>query len=152
MATIEVCQGESFSLYTNVNNRFKFDAFEGYNALMNIKHSNIIMCYIAILNTNVEHLDFEHVIHLLFMWICKLAKQNLLDGKCTNLPKCWWRHIVQVFFHHDPLCLHNFMMHFHLNCVHLVFPHLWQLVTNMIICSFPMSVNIDIVVMCLCEC
>jgi len=26
---------------------------------MNIKHSNIIMCKIAILNTNVEYLDFE---------------------------------------------------------------------------------------------
>jgi hypothetical protein len=43
MATTKICQGEIYELYTDLNTRFKFDAFEGYKVLLIFKHDSIIM-------------------------------------------------------------------------------------------------------------
>jgi hypothetical protein len=58
VATIKVCQREIFSLYTDLNNKFKFDAFEAYKALVGAKHESIIMIWVTYLNIGVEHLAF----------------------------------------------------------------------------------------------
>jgi hypothetical protein len=59
MATTKVCQGEIYELYTNLNTRLKFDAFEGYKALLVIKHDSIIMHRMTYLNIGIEHLAFD---------------------------------------------------------------------------------------------
>ncbi len=39
----------------DVNNRFKFDAFDGYKSLLDVKHIELfIMCWVTNLNTSVE--------------------------------------------------------------------------------------------------
>jgi hypothetical protein len=39
--------------------RFKFDAFEGYEILLNVKHDSIIMWWMIDLNMGIEHLAFD---------------------------------------------------------------------------------------------
>ncbi len=55
----KVCQGEIYELYTNLNMKFKFDVFEGYKVLLNVKHDSIIMWWMIALKTGMEHLTFE---------------------------------------------------------------------------------------------
>ncbi len=43
MVATKVYEGEIYELYTNLNTRLKFDAFEGYNVLLDAKHDSIIM-------------------------------------------------------------------------------------------------------------
>jgi hypothetical protein len=59
MVVVKVCQREIFSLYTNTNTKFKFDAFEAYKALVGAKHESIIMKWVTYLNTGMEHLAFD---------------------------------------------------------------------------------------------
>jgi hypothetical protein len=54
-----VCQGEIFSLYTYLNTKFKYDAFEPYKALVGARHESIIMRWVTYLNIGVEHLTFD---------------------------------------------------------------------------------------------
>jgi hypothetical protein len=56
---MKVCQGEIYELYTYLNMRFKFDAFEGYKVLLNVKHDSMIMWWMTNLNTSMEHLAFD---------------------------------------------------------------------------------------------
>jgi hypothetical protein len=56
VTTIKVYQMEIFSLYINLN---KFDAFEGWKALVYAKHESIIMCWFTNLNIEAEHLAFD---------------------------------------------------------------------------------------------
>ncbi len=53
-----MCQGEIYELYKNLNMRFKFDVFEGYKVLLNVKHDSIIMWWMIDLNTGMEYLAF----------------------------------------------------------------------------------------------
>jgi len=39
--------------------RFKFDAFEGYKFLLNVKHDSIVMWWMRDLNMGIEHLAFD---------------------------------------------------------------------------------------------
>jgi hypothetical protein len=59
MVVIKVCQWEIFSLYIDLNTKFKYDAFEAYNKLVGVKHESIIMKWVMDLNINVEHLTFD---------------------------------------------------------------------------------------------
>ncbi len=54
-----MCQGEIFSLYTYLNTKFKYDAFEPYKALVGARHESIIMRWVTYLNIGVEHLTFD---------------------------------------------------------------------------------------------
>jgi len=56
---IKVCKGEIFSLYTDINTKFKFDAFEAYKALVGARHESIIIKWVTYLNIGVEHLVFD---------------------------------------------------------------------------------------------
>jgi hypothetical protein len=58
VAATKVCKGEIYELYSYMNMRFKFDAFEGYKILLNVKHDSIIMWMID-LNMGIEHLAFD---------------------------------------------------------------------------------------------
>ncbi len=51
-----MCQGEIYDLYTNLNMRFKFDVFEGYKVLLNVRHDSIIMWWMIDLNMGMEYL------------------------------------------------------------------------------------------------
>jgi len=44
VVAINVCPGEIYELYIDLNTKFKSDVFEGYKALLNVKHDSIIMC------------------------------------------------------------------------------------------------------------
>ncbi len=59
MVITKVCQREIYELYTNLNTRLKFDAFEGYKALLVVKHDSIIMRWMTYLNIGIEHLAFD---------------------------------------------------------------------------------------------
>jgi hypothetical protein len=50
---------EIFSLYIDLNTKFKSNAFEAYNTLVGVKHESIIMKWVMDLNINVEHLTFD---------------------------------------------------------------------------------------------
>ncbi len=59
MVTTKVCKGEIYELYIDLNTRFKFDAFEGYKALLVVKHDSIIMRWMTYLNIGIKHLAFD---------------------------------------------------------------------------------------------
>jgi hypothetical protein len=59
VATTKVCEGEIYELYSDLNTRFKFDAFEGCKILVNVKHDSIIMWWMIDLNMGIEHLAFD---------------------------------------------------------------------------------------------
>jgi hypothetical protein len=59
VVAIKVCKGEIYELYSYLNMRFKFDAFEGYKILLNVKHDSIVMWWMIDLNMGIEHLAFD---------------------------------------------------------------------------------------------
>jgi len=59
VAIVKVCQGEIFSLYTDLNTKFKSNAFEAYKTLVGARHESIIMIWVTYLNIGVEHLAFD---------------------------------------------------------------------------------------------
>jgi hypothetical protein len=60
VAATKVCKGEIYELYSYLKNmRFKFDAFEGYKILLNVKHDSIVMWWMIDLNMGIEHLAFD---------------------------------------------------------------------------------------------
>jgi len=59
VAIINVGQGEIFSLYTDLNTKFKSNAFEAYKTLVGARHESIIMIWVTYLNIGVEHLAFD---------------------------------------------------------------------------------------------
>jgi hypothetical protein len=58
VATPKVCQGEIYVLYMDVNIKVKFDAFNGYKSLLDIKYESIVMHCVIDLNIGVEHLIY----------------------------------------------------------------------------------------------
>jgi len=59
VATTKVCEGEIYELYIDLNTRFKFDVFEGYKILLNVKHDSIIMWWMIDLNMGIEQLAID---------------------------------------------------------------------------------------------
>jgi len=70
VAIVKVCKGEIFSLYTDLNTKFKSNAFEAYKALVGARHESIIMIWVTYLNTNVEHLAFD--VNQQYIWATHL--------------------------------------------------------------------------------
>jgi hypothetical protein len=56
--TPKVCQGKIYVLYMDVDIEFKFDAFDGYKSLLDVKYESIVMHWVIDLNTGVEHLTY----------------------------------------------------------------------------------------------
>jgi hypothetical protein len=52
----KVCQGVIFSLYTNLNIKFKSYAFEAYKTLVGARYESIIMRWVIDLTIDMEHL------------------------------------------------------------------------------------------------
>ncbi len=71
VVVIKVCQGEIFSLYIDLNTKFKSDASEAYKRLVGVKHESIIMRWLTNLNTNVEHLTFD--VNPQYIWAIHLS-------------------------------------------------------------------------------
>ncbi len=74
MAAVKVCQGEIFSLYTNLNTKFKSNAFEAYKALVGAMHESIMMIWVTYLNTSVEHLTFD--VNQQYIWATHLNLES----------------------------------------------------------------------------
>lgn len=72
-----MCEREIFSLYTALNTKFKFDAFEPYKALVGTRHESIIMTWVTYLNIGVEHLTFDDV-NQQYIWATHI---NLESGE-----------------------------------------------------------------------
>jgi hypothetical protein len=56
--TPKVCQGKIYVLYMDVDIEFKFDVFDGYKSLLDVKYESIVIHWVIDLNTNVEHLTY----------------------------------------------------------------------------------------------
>ncbi len=59
VVVVKVCQGAIFSLYTNLNIKFKSYAFEAYKTLVGARYESIIMKWVIDLTTGMEHLPFD---------------------------------------------------------------------------------------------
>jgi len=70
VATIKVCKGEIFSLYTNLNTKFKSNAFEAYKAFVGARHESIIIIWVTYLNIGVEHLASD--VNQQYIWATHL--------------------------------------------------------------------------------
>ncbi len=69
-----MCQGEIFFLYTNLNTKFKSNAFEAYKTLAGARHESIIMIWVTYLNTGVEHLIFY--VNQQYIWATHTNLEN----------------------------------------------------------------------------
>ncbi len=70
-----MCQGEIFSLYTNLKTKFKFDPFEPYRTLVGVRHESIIMRWVIDLNIGMEHLTFD--VNQQYIWATHLNLENV---------------------------------------------------------------------------